>query len=367
MRRRSFLKASALGLTSLALPRPVFTAPKAAYLADQPVAQAATPRSEAWRTIEVVTKFDFEARAGAVLWIPLPKTKTTYQELLSTSWKASLSNVEIAKDLTYDDTFLCAHVQQTNPGLFELTYRVRVRDRDGAEPALFGEREKFLKPTEHVQIDGVVAETAHKIVKNAQDSDKKARLIYDWIVENTQRDASVRGCGLGDVKSTLTSGNLAGKCADLGSLFVGLARATGVPAREMFGCRALPSGLAKCLGKDGDISKGQHCRVEYLSERKKGWMPLDPADVRKAILEEKLSLTDPVIKSIRQKLFGFWEMNWIAYNSARDFSLPGSDASESDKINFLMYPRLIAGAEVRDGMEPDRFRYTMTARQIVNH
>ena len=43
------------------------------------------------------------------------------------------------------------------------------------------------------------------------------------------------------------------------------------------------------LGKSGDISRAQHCRAEaYLEEE--GWLPIDPADVRKVVLEQKLAV-----------------------------------------------------------------------------
>ena len=59
--------------------------------------------------------------------------------------------------------------------------------------------------------------------------------IYDWTCENTYRDPKTRGCGAGDVCALLK--NPGGKCADIHSVFVALARAAGVPAREVFGIR----------------------------------------------------------------------------------------------------------------------------------
>ena len=46
-------------------------------------------------------------------------------------------------------------------------------------------------------------------------------------------------------------------------------------------------------------------------------MPVDPADVRKVILEEKPGLTidDPIAKRARVKLFGQWEMNYLPTTS----------------------------------------------------
>ena len=155
---------------------------------------------------------------------------------------------------------------------------------------------------------------------------EKARALYEWIVDNTFRDPKVRGCGLGDIQTMLETKNLGGKCADLNALFVGFARSVGIPARDVYGIRVADSADFKSLGRSGDITKAQHCRAEfYLAGH--GWVPVDPADVRKVVLEEKpggLPLDDPQVQKARAKLFGAWEMNWMAYNYAHDVTLPGS-------------------------------------------
>src|SRR5439155_1206502 len=81
----------------------------------------------------------------------------------------------------------------------------------------------------------------------------------------------------------------------------------------------------KCLGKSGDVSKAQHCRAEFYAPAH-GWVPVDPADVRKVILEEKGGLpgTDPIVQRARAKLFGAWEMNYLAFNYAHDITLPNA-------------------------------------------
>ncbi|HAN56875.1 MAG TPA: hypothetical protein DCQ77_12135 [Betaproteobacteria bacterium] len=170
-----------------------------------------------------------------------------------------------------------------------------------------------------------------------------------------------KACGLGDIKTMLQTGNLGGKCADINSLFVGLARASSIPAREVFGIRVAESKQFKSLGKTGDVTRAQHCRTEfYLAGY--GWIPVDPADVRKAILEEKLPLTDPKIVALRDKLFGYWEMNWLALNHARDFSLKPQAAN--NPINFLMYPYAELDGVAREQLMPDQFVYRITAEEI---
>ncbi len=189
---------------------------------------------------------------------------------------------------------------------------------------------------------------------------EKAQAIYDWIVDNTFRDPKVKGCGIGDIKFMLESGNLGGKCADLNALFVGLARAAGLPAREVYGIRVASSRQFKCLGSAGNISKAQHCRAEFHITGV-GWIPVDPADVRKAVLEAKLPLEDPQIVALRKRLFGYWEMNWMAYNSARDFALPNGP---KDPFNYLMYPEAEHESDWLDGIDPSAFKYKITSTEV---
>lgn len=64
------------------------------------------------------------------------------------------------------------------------------------------------------------------------------------------------------IKAMLETGDLTGKCADLNALFVGLARASGRPARDVYGIRVADSRFGyKSLGKSGEITRAQHCRA----------------------------------------------------------------------------------------------------------
>jgi transglutaminase-like putative cysteine protease len=194
---------------------------------------------------------------------------------------------------------------------------------------------------------------------------EKARRIYDWVVENTHRDPATRGCGLGNVRAMLETGNLAGKCADLNALYVGLARAAGLPARDVYGIRVAKSEFGyKALGAANEnVTRAQHCRAEVFLDAH-GWTPVDPADVRKVVLEEEgtpIALGDPIVAPVREKLFGAWEGNWLGYNTAHDLELPGSRGA---KLGFLMYPQAETGSGRIDCLDPEGFRYQITAREI---
>src|ERR1700756_1245196 len=93
---------------------------------------------------------------------------------------------------------------------------------------------------------------------------------------------------LADAESVICHGRLMfWPCADLNALYVGLARAVGLPARDVYGIRIAPSKFGyKSLGTGTEVvSKAQHCRAEVFLTGF-GWGPVDPADVRKVVLEE---------------------------------------------------------------------------------
>src|SRR2546421_1904451 len=103
------------------------------------------------------------------------------------------------------------------------------------------ELDHFLRPSKVLPTDGIVKATASEITKGAKTDVEKARAIYEWIVDNTFRNPKTRGCGVGDIRFMLESKDLGGKCADLNALYVGLARAAGLPARDVYGIRVAKS------------------------------------------------------------------------------------------------------------------------------
>ena len=225
--------------------------------------------------------------------------------------------------------------------------------------------EYFRQPSRLIRTDGVVATTSKEIVAGKKSDVDKARAIYEWIVDHTFRDPKVKGCGVGDITTMLETGYLGGKCADLNALYVGLARAAGLPARDVYGIRCATSKEFKSLGRAEDVTGAQHCRAEvYLTGY--GWTPVDPADVRKVVLEENapsdpLPLDDPKVRHAREKLFGAWEMNWLPYNYAHDVQLPNSNGPI---LGFFMYPQAETADGRKDSLDPKKFTYTIKAKEI---
>jgi transglutaminase-like putative cysteine protease len=358
MNRRAFLRATAL--TSVA-----------AGFARLPAVWAADAGH--WRAFEVTTRLEIAAASGVTrAWVPLPLTEDTdYFRTLGRTWTGNAASAQAVRDPRYGAGFVVAEWPAGTAGpVLEVVSRIATRDRQvdpsgpgaGAveDPAVL---RRYLEASDLIRTDGIVAETAREITKAARTDVEKARALYEWIVDNTFRDPKVRGCGLGDIKTMLETRNLGGKCADLNALFVGFARSLGIPARDVYGIRVADSADFKSLGRSGDITKAQHCRAEFYAAGH-GWVPVDPADVRKVVLEEKaggLPLDDPQVLKARARLFGAWEMNWLAYNYAHDLKLPGSPGAP---VAFLMYPQAETAEMRLDCLDPDTFRYAIRSREI---
>lgn len=360
MDRRDFIRIAGAGSVTLALPGTISNA-------------LAGPTDNPWRAYEVTTRVEVRKPVGVTrVWLPLPlSVDTDYQKSLGNSWEASSGKAAAWQDAKYGAGAVAAEWAADAKPVLELKSRFATCDhavdlsaKPGRQRLDNAARRLYTAPTDLIPTDGIVRDTAMKATKGANGDIEKARAIYEWVVESTFRDPKTRGCGVGDIKFMLESGNLSGKCADLNALFVGLCRAAGIPARDFYGVRVADSRLGyKSLGKSGDITKAQHCRADFYATGY-GWVPVDPADVRKVILEEppgKLPIDEPRVKAARERLFGSWEMNWLGYNFGHDLVLPGSSRGP---VGFLMYPQAETAEGRLDCLDPDNFKYTMSVREL---
>lgn len=361
MDRRDFLRVSSAVPAGLLLPSAITEA----------LANNASP--DKWRIFEVTANVEVLKPAGVTrVWLPLPLgVDTDYHKGLGNAWKAEGGQVTLTSDPKYGAAILAAEWAEGAKPMLSVTSRFATRDRrvdlsaSGKAPAEDAQALKLsLIATDLIPTDGIVRTTAQNIVKNINGDLPRARAIYDWVIESTFRDPKTRGCGIGDIKFMLETKSMGGKCADINALFVGLCRAAGVPARDVYGVRVADSGRGyKSLGKSGDITKAQHCRAEFYAAGY-GWVPADPADVRKVILEEDggKKPDDPKVVAIRDYLFGAWEMNWLAYNRAHDVQLP---KAERGKVGYFMYPQLETKDGRADCLDPDNFKYQMTTKELL--
>jgi len=365
--RRTFLK-NAAGLSA------AYTLPALGLAQAAPAQRQFNPQPGAWRTFEVTTRVDILQAEGATrVWLPVPSVDADWQRSLGNSY-ASNGQARMGSDSVYGARLLQVDFTpgEKKPWV-ELTSRIQTNNRavnwaaKKPVPEAAANLQFWTRPTALLPTDGIVRKTALEATRGARTDAEKAKKIYDWVVTNTWREPKVRGCGEGDIKAMLETGNLGGKCADLNAVFVGLCRAVGLPARDVYGLRLVPSafGYKELSGNPASLKGAQHCRAEvYLKDY--GWVAMDPADVAKVMRLETpqwiKNTTDPVVAPVNQALFGGWEGNWLAWNMAHDVALPGA---KGPKLGFLMYPVAETADERLDSYSPDAFKYQISARELT--
>ena len=231
------------------------------------------------------------------------------------------------------------------------------RDFPSKESVMTAEIKKYTLGSALMPTDGKIKELADKITKDKKTIKDKAMAVYDWVVENTFRDPDVKGCGTGDVDRILSEKG--GKCADISGIFVAIARSAGVPAREVWGLR-----LGKKHEPEEDITGGHHCWAEFYQPGY-GWVPVDPADVRKAMLTENLDLK--AAQKYRDYYFGAVDEYRIALTrGGKGYTL--NPAQKAGPIPYgFMYPYAeIDGKAVEWLAAQKELKYKITFRETGN-
>ena len=294
----------------------------------------------------------------AKLWIPYP-VSDSHQIISNIKWVGTYSEAAVYTERIFGVPMLYVHwPKETQIRKITLSFaaeRIEQVKRDfPEEESAYDPRDYklYLSSTKLGPITGEVKKLADEITAGKNGILEKARAVYDWTIENTYRDPETRGCGVGDVTSFIRRPG--GKCADISSIYVALARAAGVPTREILGIRS---------GKEGsqDVSKWQHCWAEFYLPGY-GWVPVDPADVRKAMLKQKLTLDDPSVEKLRDYFWGHVDPYRIRLSEGRDLQL--NPPQQGPAINYLMYPFAQVGEETLDWLNPEKFAYKIIWNKI---
>jgi transglutaminase-like putative cysteine protease len=174
---------------------------------------------------------------------------------------------------------------------------------------------RWLEPDRLVPLDDKIRGWANEVVNaaGAQTDLEKARAIYNHVVATVKYDKSGQGWGRGDIYYACDARR--GNCTDFHAIFIGYARAVGIPARFAIG---FP--LPKDRGA-GAIS-GYHCWAEFYAKGI-GWVPIDASEAAK----------DP---SRREYFFGAHDENRVEFTRGRDLQL--SPRQQGDPLNYFIYP-----------------------------
>jgi len=142
---------------------------------------------------------------------------------------------------------------------------------------------------------------------------EKARAIYDYVIATLKYEKTGDGWGRGDAAWFCTAKK--GNCTDFHGMFIGMARAAGIPAKFEIGF-PLPAGQTS-----GTIG-GYHCWAEfYVAEY--GWIPVDASEAWKH-------------PELRDYFFGAHDVNRVQFTSGRDLELAPKQAGEP--LNYAVYP-----------------------------
>ena len=309
--------------------------------ADNSSSQATT------RSFEFTYQVHFPATenpAGPVrLWIPLPQADG-YQDVSSLRIDSPVSYSQ-GRDSEYKNTFaeFKPTPQQAAAG-FDVTLRFTATRHEhkvalvgaGANNAAVSPSDpmfqRYLEPDKLVPLNGTIAELAKEHTAGDTTQIEKARHIYEYVVSTMRYDKTGEGWGRGDAIWACDSKR--GNCTDFHSVFIGMMRSSGIPARFEIGF-PLPEGKT-----EGEIP-GYHCWSEFYIAGI-GWIPVDASEASK----------NPAKKDY---FFGALDVNRVLFTYGRDIRL--SAEQKGDPLNYFIYPYAeVNGQPVKDLTKSFAFR-----------
>jgi transglutaminase-like putative cysteine protease len=172
---------------------------------------------------------------------------------------------------------------------------------------------RYLEADKLVPLNGAIAELARDHTVGDTTQIEKARHIYEYVVSTMRYDKSGEGWGRGDAIWACSTKR--GNCTDFHSLFIGMMRSSGIPARFEIGF-PLPEGKT-----ESDIP-GYHCWAEFYLNGV-GWVPVDASEAWK----------NP---ARHDYFFGAHDVNRVFFTYGRDIHL--SSDQRGAPLNYFIYP-----------------------------
>jgi transglutaminase-like putative cysteine protease len=280
------------------------------------------------------------------LWIPYPTEADPYQTPATSVFITENIPHAIGRDAEYSNEFVIFNPSpgQVTSGFdagirFTVTRKEYVALQGGQtvkrasytppSPAML---KRYLQPDHLVPLDGVIADLAQQQTAGAATPLEKARKIYNYVVSTMHYDKSGDGWGRGDAIWACDSKR--GNCTDFHSVFIGMMRHSGIPARFEIGF-PLPEGKTQ-----GEIP-GYHCWSEFYIDGI-GWIPVDASEASK----------NPAKKDY---FFGSLDVNRVLFTYGRDIRL--SAEQKGDPLNYFIYPYAEAnGQPIKDLKRTFSFR-----------
>ena len=273
------------------------------------------------------------AGAGALrLWIPVP-VSSAYQQISDLKIESPVA-FKRTRDGEYGDDFAFFEEKAEKAGAFDVKMRFDVlRHEHRVSLTSIGERSvrpdpllgRFLQADRLVPINGQIGELSKEQTQMGGDNLDRARRTYEYVVKTMKYDKTGEGWGHGDAIWACTSKR--GNCTDFHSVFIGMLRAAGSPAKFEIGF-PIPADKSSA-----DIG-GYHCWAEFYLDGI-GWVPVDASEAWKH-------------PELHDYFFGAHDANRVQFTTGRDIRL--SPAQKGDLLNYAVYPYAELGGKVFEGV-----------------
>ncbi len=290
----------------------------AAVLCASPLSALTSPPADGGATRRFHIEQVYETKAApagakAVLFAPLPQDDP-WQQVSGLDIEGA--SFEIVHDARHGNAAAVAQLPAGGGKLrvsYDVTRRERGVDLEGASgrPAPDGYA-GWLRDDRLVKVDRV-RKLAADITAEAPTPLEKARAIYAYVLGHMRYLKQGEGWGQGSLEWACDEKY--GNCTDFHSLFIGLLRAVGIPARFQIGY-SMPVVSAGAL-------PGYHCWADFYVDGV-GWIPVDASEAWRAPAK-------------RDYFFGHHDANRFALSTGRDLVFPGM---AGPALNFFVYPYL---------------------------
>lgn len=265
------------------------------------------------------------------VWLPYPAgtvDQTVESGAIDAPWPYRLTRDQLGNQMVY--------LEGEGSAAAPVVVRVVVErapahgvPNEAIEPGTPQDPQGYLAPARLIPLEGIIRQIAEQESHGLSSNDEKARAFYQYIVRTMSYDKSGEGWGRGDAIWACT--NKRGNCTDFHSLFIGMARSQGIPARFEIGF-PIPA------SDSGDIP-GYHCWAEYYSGTH-GWLPMDASEAKKS------GKTDAY--------FGALPNDRVQFSMGRDLRLEPPQVGPP--LNYFVYPYAeIDGTPVTDLKASVRF------------
>jgi transglutaminase-like putative cysteine protease len=322
------------------------------------VSADSTPATDS-RTFEFNYQVHFPATAGATgpvhLWIPYPTKADVYQTPATAVAITESVRHTMGRDSEYGNEYIVFSptAEQVAAGFdagirFTVTRKEYVALKEGVAVRRVAVAapsaqilQRYLLPDKLVPLNEVIATLAKEQTAGANTQVEKAHRIYNYVASTMRYDKSGEGWGRGDEIWACDSKR--GNCTDFHSVFIGMMRSSGIPARFEIGF-PLPEGKT-----EGEIP-GYHCWAEFYIQGI-GWIPVDASEASKNPAK-------------RDYFFGALDPNRVLFTYGRDIRL--SADQKGDPLNYFVYPYAeVDGQAVKDLKRTFSFRDVSPSRQAA--